>query len=355
MKPGTDDERSLISARTFRCRGAYARDPERIVVLTWEHSPTCDIYLRGRLRNAGLPVHYWILGRAPPVSLNGAFVIVVRYVDSASLKALERAGASLGGFAYLLDDDMAAAIGDRSLPLHYRIYMAHFWLRYAGRIGALASELWLSSDVLARRYAAAGDVHRIDPAPLRFALPSERPSNESGNVSIFYHGQKTHRADRKWLRDVMRPVLEDCPNCEFEIVGGPEARRFYGGLPRVAVRPPLPWPEYWQRSQTTRLDIGLAPLVPTPFNSARSWTKYLDIARFGAVGVYAAGEPYESVVTDDRNGILRPACDKEAWSDALIALVRDRALRERLTGAVDWPSGTKTPPTLERLAYGEKL
>ena len=190
---------------------------------------------------------------------------------------------------------------------------------------------------------------------VRFALPSERPSNESGNVSIFYHGQKTHRADRKWLRDVMRAVLDECPDSEFEIVGGPEARRCYGGLPRVIVRPPLPWPEYWQRSQKTRLDIGLAPLVPTPFNSARSWIKYLDIARFGAVGVYAAGEPYERVVTDDRNGVVRPAHDKEAWSDALIALVRDRALRERLTGAIDWPSGVKTPPTLQRLAYGKKM
>lgn len=321
-------------------------------MLTQAESPTCDVYLRNRLRHAPLPVHYWALGTEPPVSLENAYVIVVRYVDAISLRALKRAKKNLSGLAYLLDDDLAAAIHDRSLPLHYRLYIAHFWLRYAGRIGALASELWLSSDVLARRYAAAGNVHRIDPAPARFALPLERPLNESGDVSIFYHGQKTHRADRMWLRDVVRPVLNECPNCEFEIVGGPEARRHYGGMPRVTVRPPLPWSEYWQRSQMTRLDIGLAPLAPTPFNSARSWIKYLDIARFGAVGVYAAGEPYESVVTDDRNGVVRPAGNKEAWSDALIALVRDRALRSRLTAAIDWPSEIKSPPTLSRLAAG---
>ncbi|MEQ8281591.1 MAG: hypothetical protein RIC04_02375 [Parvibaculum sp.] len=345
-----DDDRPPMATNPFSCRGEYVRAPERIVVLTWEHSPTCDIYLRDRLRHAGIPVHYWTLGKAPPVALDDAFVIVVRYVDAASLRVLERAKRNLSGFAYLLDDDLAAAIGDRSLPLHYRLYMTHFWLRYARRIGALASELWLSSDVLARRYALAGDVYRIDPAPVRFALPPERPLNESGNVSVFYHGQKTHRADRVWLREVIRPVLEECPNCEFEIVGGPEARRCYGELPRVTVRAPLPWPEYWQRSRTTRLDIGLAPLVPTPFNSARSWIKYLDIARFGAVGIYAAGEPYESVVMDDRNGIVRSADDKEAWSDSLIALVRDPALRNRLTAAIDWPTGIKSPPTLRRLA-----
>ena len=352
MKPDMDDDRPSIWANPFRCRGEYIRVPERIVVLTWEHSPTCDIYLRDRLRHAGMPVHYWILGNAPPVALDNAFVIVVRYVDTMSLRTLERAKSNLSGLAYLLDDDLAAAMSDRSLPLHYRLYMTHFWLRYARRIGVLASELWLSSDVLARRYASAGEVHRIDPAPARFALPQSRPLNEGNDVSIFYHGQKTHRADRVWLRDVMRAVLEDCPNSKFEIVGGPEARRCYGGLPRVTVQPPLPWPEYWQRSQMTRLDIGLAPLVPTPFNSARSWIKYLDIARFGAVGVYAAGEPYESVVTDDRNGIVRPAGDKVAWSDALIMLVQDRTLRNRLTAAIDWPSGIKLPPMLKRLVAG---
>lgn len=348
MNSAMDDYRPLISASSFRCRGEYTRAPERIVVLTWEHSPTCDIYLRDRLRHATLPVHYWILGKAPPVALDNAFVIVVRYVDTASLAALERARSGLGGVAYLLDDDLVGAIGDSSLPLHYRFYMAHFWFRYARRIGALASEMWVSSGVLARRYAEAGVVYRIDPAPARFALPSARPPNERPDISIFYHGQKTHRADRRWLRDVMIPVLDDCPTCGFEIVGGREARRSYAGLPRVTVLPPMLWPEYWRRSQTTRLDIGLAPLVPTPFNAARSWVKYLDIARFGAVGVFAAGEPYESVVRDGHNGVVRPADNKASWSEALIALVRDAALRNRLTTAIDWPTNVETPPTLRR-------
>lgn len=343
-----DGFRPILSAASFRCRGEYTRASERIVVLTGEHSPTCDIYLRDRLRRSALPVHYWLLGKEPPVSLVGAFVIIVRYVDVASLAALERIKRELAGIAYLLDDDLAGAIGDRALPLHYRAYMAHFWLRYARRIGNLSSEMWVSSDVLVRRYGGSGDVHRIDPAPARFAMPHERPPNDNADVSIFYHGQKTHCADRKWLRDVIRPVLDQCPDCRFEIVGDRAARRYYAGFQRVAVVPPMPWPVYGERSRTARLDIGLAPLVPTPFNEARSWIKYLDIARFGAVGVFAAGEPYERVVRDGYNGILRPSDDKAAWSEALITLVRDRAFRDRLTAAIDWPDDLMTPPAFQQ-------
>lgn len=295
-------------------------------------------------------MHFWGLGERPPVPLDDAFVIIVRYVDAASLGALEKAKSSLAGVAYLLDDDLAAAIGDRYLPLHYRLYMMHFWARYARRIGVLASELWVSSDVLARRYAAAGNVHRIDPAPERFALPNARLPNEKAGVSVFYHGQKTHRADRQWLRDVMAPVLDECSSCSFEIVGDSQAGRYYAGLRRVTVLPPMQWPEYRRRSQTTRLDIGLAPLVSTPFNTARSWIKYLDIARFGAVGIFAAGEPYESVVQDGYNGLLRPPDSKLAWSEALIDLLRDSTLRRRLTAAIGWPTEIKTPPMLRRLA-----
>ena len=343
-----DDFRPFFPAASFRCRGEYLRASERIVVLTAEHSPTCDIYLRERLRCSVLPVHYWLLGQEPPVALAGAFVIIVRYADAASLASLERIKHELAGIAYLLDDDLAGAIRDRTLPFHYRAYMAHFWLRYARRLGALSSEMWVSSEELARRYGGAGVVHRIDPAPQRFVMPRERAANDGATVSVFYHGQKTHLADRKWLRDVMRPVLEQCGDCRFEIVGDRRVRRCYAGLPGVAIVPPMPWPEYRERSRTTRLDIGLAPLVPTPFNAARSWIKYLDIARHGAVGVFADGEPYAHVVQDGRNGLLLPPGDKQAWSAALISLVRDRALRDRLTAAIDWPTDIKTPPTFQQ-------
>jgi hypothetical protein len=333
----------------FECRGRYRRAPERVVVLTQKESSTCDLYLRHRLSKSALPVSYWNFGDPEPPDVAGAFVIIVRYLDRKSRAALMQKRETLSGVALLLDDDLAAAIGDRDLPLHYRLYMAQFWMRYARPLSELASELWLASDVLMGRYASAGNVSRIDPSPEPFVLPRDRLNEESDHVGIFYHAQKTHKVDRLWLYDVIAEAHYACANAHFEIVGGRHIEARYRHLPRVSVRPPVAWPDYLQRSLRDRFDIGLAPLVPTPFNAARSWVKYLDIARFGAVGIFAAGQPYEGVVRDGKNGLLRSAGDRNAWIEALIGLIEDRNLRRELVQGISWPENIETPGSLSRI------
>ena len=330
----------------FRCSGVYERNPERIVVLAQRISPTRDLYLKKRLSGSSLPVVYWTLGEECPVSLAGAFLIVVRYVDSGSIAKIERSEKELSGVAWLIDDDVAAAIGDRDLPLHYRIFMGHFWLRFSRRLARVTSEIWAASDVLKERLAPCGPTHRIDPFPEEFALPREREGEDSGQIRVFYHGQKTHRPERRWLYQIVTPIHARYPQVCFEIVGDNAVRSRYRKLERVSVRSADSWPDYLERSRTVRFDIGLAPLMPTPFNRARSWVKYLDIARFGAIGIYADGLPYDCVVRDGENGLLRAAHDPKAWIEALGTLVEDGALRRRLALGVDWPAEIATPPRL---------
>jgi hypothetical protein len=338
-----------LRSASFRCEGAYTRSAERIVVLAQEISPTCDVYLRARLKRATLPVHYWKLGDEPPVPLEGAYVVVVRYVDRISSSAIDRARSHLAGVAYLLDDDLVAAINDRSLPLHYSFFMLQFWMRYQSWLRRTVSELWVASGILEQRYRKAGPVFRIGPEPARFPLPRERPPSATDKVRIFYHGQKTHLPERRWLRDVVAVVHETMEQCSFEIVGGAETQRWYRHLERVRVRPLALWPDYLQRSTQERFDIGLAPLVPTPFNAARSWVKYLDIARFGAVGIFADCVPYDEVVRDGNNGLLCSRDDPDAWIRVLTDLIRDTSRRNRLIAQVDWPSSSPVPPVLSSM------
>lgn len=329
----------------FRCDGTYERQATHIVVLAQEISPTCDVYLRARLSRATLPVHYWKLGDEPPVPLEGAFVIIVRYVDRTSCSAIGKARRNLAGVACLLDDDLVAAISDRSLPLHYSLYMLQFWLRYEGWLKQTVSELWVASSVLEERYAQAGNVFRIGPAPAHFPLPRERPLIADDEIRIFYHGQKTHLPERRWLRDVVAAVHETAHHSTFEIIGGTETQRLYRDMERVEVRPLELWPDYHARSIRERFHIGLAPLVATPFNVARSWVKYLDIARFGAVGIFADCAPYSEIVRNGENGLLCPREDKNAWIEALLSLTGDPSLRDRLAAQVDWPP-SPVPPSL---------
>ena len=339
---------------SFLCGGRYGRQPTQVVVLAQEVSPTRDIYLLRRLSKSALPVTYWMLGEPCPVSLDGAFVIVVRYVDSRSITAIERAGEKLAGVAWLLDDDVAAAIGDGSLPFHYRAFMAHFWLRFAARLARVTSEIWTASDALGTRLTASGPVYRIDPQPEYFPLPREREEEEgNGTVRIFYHGQKTHGPERRWLSGIVKVLHDRYPQAHFELVGGREVQKLYGKLERVIVRPAFTWPDYLARSRSVRFDIGLAPLLATPFNRARSWVKYLDIARFGAIGVYAAGPPYDLVVRDGENGRLCPSEKPESWILALAELIEDKDLRKQLVQGVDWPRYVSTPPAFQMLSLQE--
>ena len=336
--------------RAFRCEGSYRRRAECIVVLSQEISPTCDFYLRARLNRAALPVHYWKLGEEPPVSLEGAYVIVVRYVDGNSSSVIGKARPHLAGVAYLLDDDLVAAISDRTLPPHYSLFMLQFWMRYGAWLRRTVSELWVASAVLEQRYSEAGAVFRIGPAPTPFPLPHERPPVATDEVRIFYHGQKTHLPERRWLKDIITAVHETAHHCTFEIIGGTETQRWYRDLERVRVCPLELWPEYQRRSARERFHIGLAPLVSTPFNTARSWVKYLDIARFGAVGIFADCAPYSEIIRSGENGILCPRDDKDAWIEALTLLAGDAPLRNRLAARVDWPPSPVPPSLLSMLA-----
>lgn len=327
--------------------------PRHIVVLAQPISPTRDLYLRHRLAASALPVTWWTLGEACPVSLDEAFLIVVRYVDRRSMGEIERAAGRLAGLAWLIDDDIEAAIRDNTLPRHYRLGMAYFWLRYARRLMRHCAEIWVASDVLAERLAGAGRIHRIDPLPEPFALPRERPAMEQGAPRIFYHGQKTHGAEHRWLRPVIAAIHERFPRVRFEIAGGRGVRSLYRGLDRVDVHPLLPWPDYLVRSLDARFDIGLAPLLPTPFNRARSWVKYLDIARFGAAGIFAAGAPYDRVVRHGENGLLCAAEEPHSWVEAITALLEDGGLRRRLISNIGWPGNISTPDTLQSLMKAE--
>ena len=52
------------------------------------------------------------------------------------------------------------------------------------------------------------------------------------------------------------------------------------------------------------MDIGLAPLFVSPFNNARSYTKFLDIARQGAVGLYSQYYPCVDDIENSGAGFI---------------------------------------------------
>lgn len=341
----------LPAGRMFRPGGAYSAPARRVVVYARRPSPTADIYLAPRLRPCPLPVA-WVDVDAPgTVDLDGAFVIVVRYLSGAAARRLVGAADRLAGVAYLMDDDIPRAPADASLPLDYRLGLMWFWRRFSSALARLSSEVWLASDALAETHGAGDGVwHRIDPAYVGPALP--RPDPPAGApVRIAYHASRTHEAEALWLRDVIAELASRLPGAEFEVIcGGDRIARAYRGIPGVRVRRGMPWPNYLEHAARTRADILLAPLLETAFNRARSYAKFLDALRLGAVGVFADAPPYRAVVERTGSGLLLPP-DPGRWADAVAELAQDAQWRRRLRPNCP-PPDPALPPALRRLCGG---
>jgi hypothetical protein len=124
----------------------------------------------------------------------------------------------------------------------------------------------------------------------------------------------------------MEEVLRRDVRIAFEIIGGSDVYRRYRKLPRVTVVHPMSWPSYRDFLAMPGRHIGLAPLLDHPFNKARSCTKFFDITRSGAVGIYAKDSACSHMVRHGVEGLL-VGHEHSAWVNAILQLSSDEQLR----------------------------
>ena len=302
-------------------RGRYAQPVRSVWVLAHGHSPTTDIYLKPRLDS--LAARYVDTSRqAPPPTLaDGAFVVIARHAPRPWLRWLKARREALAGVALLLDDDIPGVLGGADLPLLYALKTAYRYVSTKALLAEVCDAVWVSTPWLQRKYAQV---------PTRLVAPlyvGAVPEPGAGPATYFYHGTSAHASEMAFLVEVVRQVQARLPNALFEIVGGAAVRRLFRGIPRVRVLHPMAWPDFLAWSSAARHRVGLAPLLDTPFNQARSHNKLFDITRCGAAGVYSDLAVYRGTVLDGHSGLLRPN-RPEAWIEAIIRLLADEAFRD---------------------------
>jgi hypothetical protein len=297
--------------------------PRRALVLEWEPNPSSDQLLLPWLARQGWPCT--VRRDAEPDLAAGDLVVIVRYLTPAWCAAIEARREQLAGVVYFMDDDLWDRGAWGGLSREYRGRLNARAFRYRAWIQRHCTALWVGTEALAAKYAAwSPRVIALAPGPDLLA--------QVDAVQVAYHGTASHGAEIEWLHPVMAEVLARCPQVHFELFGDKRVAALYRELPRVAVLHPMRWPNYLAYSSATRRQIGLAPLLPTPFNAARGAVKFFDFARMGAVGVYSARPPYQGFVHDGIDGLLLP--DEPArWVDALVALAGDRARLQAMAAA----------------------
>lgn len=322
-----------------------------IAVLAAGSLPTTDIYLRARLSEpAGLAVDYIDVATTAPFQQTFAadtLVVLVRHIPRHWLKALARQRAHLAGVIFLVDDDIPGALRAQELPFFYALKTAWRYAATRRSLQRLCSEIWVSTDELARRYPCS--MPRVL-APIY--LPSTTVSDGESAV-YFYHGTWAHRREMEWLVPVVREVQARVPHAWFEIMGGERVRRMFRGIPRVRVMHPMSWSDYLAYAGTVRYQVGLAPCLDSDFNRARSHVKLFDITRLGAVGVYSNVVPYAGRISHGQTGYLVDNT-RDAWVTTIGNLLSEQRGREsvfmqarawceqtRSSASGWWPPGTE--------------
>lgn len=158
--------------------------------------------------------------------------------------------------------------------------------------------------------------------------------NNYDKIIIGYHGSDTHENDLNIIKDDINKIMEEFPNVLFKSVGF-DIRNIKGFLnkkfnKRVIFR----YGESPARfgRHLYNFDIGIAPLVDSEFNRAKSNIKYLEYSALQIPCIASPVRPYQETIDNNRNGIL----SKDFYFD-LKQLILSKDIRQMLgTNAYDY-------------------
>lgn len=300
-------------------------------------TPTADLYFAHAFRDeieAGRTSSGTLLKRRGAnafewSSADDRGFIVLRRCEPALLDEIERARRDGPvRLTTLLDDDVWAIERDRNVPLGYRTRSWFARQIVVERALALSDAVVATSDVLMDTlsvHAPRTAVHRVDPCLLRPPAPLDH--HENGPLEILLADTRSHDADAAAAAPSIAAFLEGAPEARLTTFLGDRApsclRR--GGVTHLS---PLSWPAFRQWSERRRFHVLIAPREPTPVNQARSLTRLLDAATFGAVGLFGANDAIEEAL--DRGGLPDWTFGHVEWTQALARLSDRPDLRRQL-------------------------
>lgn len=88
--------------------------------------------------------------------------------------------------------------------------------------------------------------------------------------------------------------------------------------------------EYRQIMFENMWNIGLAPMLDTPFNNCKHYNKFIEYSGYGIAGIYSDVKPYNEIVRNGENGLL---CENttEGWTNAISTLIENQNLRQKIS------------------------
>jgi tetratricopeptide (TPR) repeat protein len=248
----------------------------------------------------------------------------------------------------LSEDDLFPVLYDRRLSRRPTVYEIsdHFAASHAG----VGIQGWFADPVNrsnafqllrladATQVTGAGLYERFGPLNANttiFENQLERVSRKlqkpRAGVRLGWAGSAGHTEDLRQIEPVIAALLRRYPQASFSFMGNErQFEEVFGRLPQAQRRYTKPGTLDAYYTFLEGLDIGLAPLLPNPYNECRSDVKFVEYASRGVVPVLSAVTPYLQHVVHGETGFLyRSAPDLE---QVLGRLVTDARLRTKVAG-----------------------
>jgi tetratricopeptide (TPR) repeat protein len=149
----------------------------------------------------------------------------------------------------------------------------------------------------------------------------------SDQVVIGWGGSVGHTEDMKSIALVIQDICQGYPNVRFSFMGNRrQYEQVFGSVAsqQFSYTRPGNLSDYYRFLEG--LDIGLAPLLATPYNVCRSDVKFIEYASRGVVPLVSDVGPYKKHARHGVNAFL--FADAESLRNVLEMLINDRSLRQ---------------------------
>lgn len=146
-------------------------------------------------------------------------------------------------------------------------------------------------------------------------------------IRLGWRGGHSHYEDLLQVQPVIKELMDKHKNLKLIMAGWcPKGWKKHLPPERIEEHPWLSNAAYPYGMMTLGIDVAFCPRQIIPFNKGKSWLAWIEWSAMGIPGVYAAMEPFTSVIRHGDNGMI--AASQQGWYEGLNKLITHHQLRK---------------------------